>query len=357
MVEVRIRRSFDRSIPPCGSGELPSEKHDNASSSKDSASSASREVAQRSPAPIAEYIEREPESEWKSVSSRMKQKTLSKTPQRFRNPSNLTVRIMTGAVYIALTVICVAASEITAALYFSVLSAICAGEFYYMLRSDAKLPNEMLGTCAAAVFPLAMWLFGIDGVVVSFVVFLLVLLVWYVFWMPARVSDVAVSLFGAVYTGIVMSFAMALRTSLPDQWGGVLVLGLFASIWGNDAFAYLVGSAIGKHKLAPHISPKKSWEGFIAGLAFSMGCWCVLTLIPGITMSIPLALLFGFISGLAGVLGDLVESRIKRNSGFKDSGTIMPGHGGLLDRCDSQFLVILTSVLMLTIGGCIPYVF
>ncbi len=272
-----------------------------------------------------------------------------------KKPSNLTVRITTGAVYIALTVVCIVASEPTTAIYLSVLSAICAGEFYYMLRSDAKLPNEFLGICAAALFPLATWLFGLSGVVVVLALFVLFLLVWYVFWMPARISDVAVSLFGAVYTGLVMSTAMVLRASLPDQWGALLVLGLFASVWGNDGFAYLVGSAIGKHKLAPHISPKKSWEGFIAGLAFAMGFWCLLTLIPGVTMSIPQALVFGFVSGLAGVLGDLVESRIKRNSGFKDSGTIMPGHGGLLDRCDSQFLVTLTGAIMLILGGCIPY--
>ncbi len=272
-----------------------------------------------------------------------------------KKPSNLTVRITTGAVYIALTVVCIFASEPTTAIYLSVLSAICAGEFYYMLRSDAKLPNEFLGICAAALFPLATWLFGLSGVVVVLALFVLFLLVWYVFWMPARISDVAVSLFGAVYTGLVMSTAMVLRASLPDQWGALLVLGLFASVWGNDGFAYLVGSAIGKHKLAPHISPKKSWEGFIAGLAFAMGFWCLLTLIPGVTMSIPQALVFGFVSGLAGVLGDLVESRIKRNSGFKDSGTIMPGHGGLLDRCDSQFLVTLTGAIMLILGGCIPY--
>lgn len=346
MADVRVRRSFDHSIPAVVQGSDPSGVHDGV---VDASSDQSESCTE-------ERIERETESSWQSFPSRVKTTTLNKTPQRFRNPSNLTVRIITGAVYIALTVVCVAASNATAALYFAILSAICAGEFYYMLRSDAKLPNEMLGICAAASFPLAMWLFDIDGVVVCFVVFVLVLLVWYVFWMPARISDVAVSLFGAVYTGLIMSCAMALRMSLPDQWGGVLVLGLFASIWGNDAFAYLVGSAIGKHKLAPHISPKKSWEGFIAGLLFSMACWYALTFIPGVSMSLPLALGFGLISGLAGVLGDLVESRIKRNSGFKDSGTIMPGHGGLLDRCDSQFLVVLVSVLMLTMGGCIPYV-
>ncbi len=286
---------------------------------------------------------------------RVKQAAAAKIPEKVKHPSNLVVRTATGAVYITLTVVCIWLSAATTAAYLAVLSAICAGEFYYMLRSDAKLPNEVLGICAAALFPLATWLFGLSGVIVVFALFVLCLLIWYVFWMPARIGDVAVSLFGAVYTGLIMSTAMLLRDSLPDPWGAVLLLVLFASVWGNDAFAYLVGSAIGKHKLAPHISPKKSWEGFIAGLIVAMGCWCLLTFIPGVSMSIPQALAFGLINGLAGVLGDLVESRIKRNSGFKDSGTIMPGHGGLLDRCDSQFLVTLTGAIMLILGGCIPY--
>lgn len=289
--------------------------------------------------------------------ARVKQTAVDKVPDRVRHPSNLVVRTATGAVYISLTVVCILVSEATTAFYLAVLCAICANEFYYMLRSDAKLPNELLGVCAAAAFPLATWWFGIAGTAVTFVAFVLALLIWYVFWQPARISDVAVSLFGAVYTGVIMSTAMILRVSLPEFWGAVLVLGLFVSVWGNDAFAYLVGSAIGKHKLAPHISPKKSWEGFIAGLLFAMVCWCALSFIPGVTMSIPQALVFGLFNGLSGVLGDLVESRIKRNSGFKDSGTIMPGHGGLLDRCDSQFLVTLTGTIMLVLGGCVPYAF
>lgn len=282
---------------------------------------------------------------------------VKKLPTKVAHPSNLAVRTVTGAVYILLTVVCVLASDLTTALYLSLLSAICANEFYYMLRADAKLPNELLGVCAAALFPFVMWLTGISGVCIALAVYVLVLLVWYVFWQPTRISDVAVSLFGAVYTGLIMSTAILLRESLPDPWGAVLVLGLFVSVWGSDAFAYLIGSAIGKHKLAPHISPNKSWEGFIAGLVFAMAVWCLLSFIPGVSMSIPLALAFGLVNGLAGVLGDLVESRIKRNSGFKDSGTIMPGHGGLLDRCDSQFLVTLSGAILLVLGGCIPYVF
>lgn len=297
------------------------------------------------------------EHEPQKRTTRLKQKALDKTPKKLKNPSNLQIRVRTGAIYIALTVICIIASDATTAIYLAALSAICAGEFYYMLRSDAKLPNEFLGIVASAVFPLAMWLFGINGVVISMAAFIIVLLVWYVFWLHARITDVAISLFGATYTGLLMSSAMLIRMSLPEFWGGVLILGIFCSVWGNDAFAYLVGSRFGKHKMTPQVSPKKSWEGFFAGLIFSMLFWCLFPLIPGVSMSIVQALIFGAICGCLGVIGDLVESRIKRNSGFKDSGTIMPGHGGLLDRCDSQFLVTLGSSMLLIFGQCIPFAF
>ena len=221
------------------------------------------------------------EHAWEKKSTKARKAVVNKLPSKVAHPSNLAVRTATGAIYILLTVVCVLVSDFTTALYLSLLSAICANEFYYMLRADAKLPNELLGVCAAALFPLVMWLFDISGVCIALAVYILVLLVWYVFWQPARISDVSVSLFGAVYTGLIMSTALLLRQSLPEPWGAVLVLGLFVSVWGSDAFAYLVGSAIGKHKLAPHISPNKSWEGFIAGLIFAMAIWYLLSYGPG----------------------------------------------------------------------------
>ena len=115
-------------------------------------------------------------------STKVKNAAAAKMPEKVKHPSNLMVRTATGAVYILLTVVCIWASEVSTAIYLSVLSAICAGEFYYMLRSDAKLPNEFLGICAAALFPLATWVSGISGVVVVFAIFVLTLLVWYVFW-------------------------------------------------------------------------------------------------------------------------------------------------------------------------------
>lgn len=294
-------------------------------------------------------------SEERTRKQKLKDFAYDKTPEKLKNPTDIQVRFRTGFVYIAVSVICIMASEWTTLLLLVLTAGISAGEFYYMLRSDAKLPNEMLGIIGAVLYPISVFFLGVDGALYVSVALLLTLIVWYVFWTRARVADVGVSFFGAAYTGLLLSGIVVIRGSLPDPWGGLLVLGIFLSVWANDSFAYLVGSRFGKHKLAPRTSPKKSWEGFIAGLVASMIFWMLMTLIPGVSMGLPLAALFGLLCGLAGVLGDLAESRIKRNSGFKDSGTIMPGHGGLLDRCDSLFTVAVVAAVLLILGGCIPY--
>lgn len=286
---------------------------------------------------------------------RIKKGALDKTPEKLKNPSSLQVRFRTGVVYTAVTIVCVLAGNIPMLLMLMVVAGICAGEFYYMLRSDAKLPNEMLGIIAAVLFPPSVYFLGLPGAAIVCLALILALLVWYVFWLRARIPDVGVSFFGAAYTGLLLCGLVVIRQSLGDPWGGVMVMLLFLSVWANDAFAYLVGSKIGKHKLAPRTSPKKSWEGFFAGLVGSVIFWCAMSFVPGVTMPIPMAIIFGIVCGLMEVLGDLAESRIKRNSGFKDSGTIMPGHGGLLDRCDSLFLASITASILLVGGNCIPY--
>ena len=296
-----------------------------------------------------------PEEDDRTRKERLKNFAQDKTPKKLKNPTNFQVRFRTGFVYIVVSVVCVLASEWTTLALLVATAGITAGEFYYMLRQDAKLPNEMLGIIAAMLYPTSVFALGLTGALYVSLALLLALIVWYVFWMRARVPDVGVSFFGAAYCGMLLSGIIVVREALPAPWGGVLVLGILLSVWANDSFAYLVGSRFGKHKLAPRTSPKKSWEGFFAGLAGSAVFWCLMTLVPGVTMSVPQAILFGLASGLMGVLGDLAESRIKRNSGFKDSGTIMPGHGGLLDRCDSLFLVAVTSAILLVAGGCIPY--
>lgn len=280
-----------------------------------------------------------------------------KTPEKLKHASDIQVRFRTGVVYVGLTVVCALLGMVPTVVMLCAVAGICAGEFFYMLRSDAKLPNELLGIVAAIAYPISVWQLGLTGALLVTGALLIALLIWYVFWMRARVGDVGVSFFGAAYTGLLLSGLVLVRMGVPGFWGGVLVVGIFCSVWANDSFAYLVGSKLGKHKMAPRISPKKSWEGFFGGLVGSVIIWCVITLIPGVSMNIPQAVVFGVVCGLFGVLGDLAESRIKRNSGVKDSGTIMPGHGGLLDRCDSLFLVSAVASVLLVYGGCIPYAF
>ncbi len=279
-----------------------------------------------------------------------------KTSETSTRPSSLGVRIRSGAIYIIVTTACVLLGDIPTVIMLMVVAGICAGEFYFMLRADAKLPNEVLGIIAAVLYPPSVYFFGAAGAIIVTLIFIVALLVWYVFWLRSRIPDVAISFFGAAYTGLLLCGIVIIRMSVDGIWGGVLVFLLFAGVWINDAFAYLVGSRFGKHKLAPRTSPKKSWEGLIAGLVGSVIFWILMSFVPGVNMPIVMAIFFGIICGVMEVLGDLVESRIKRNSGFKDSGTIMPGHGGLLDRSDSLLFASFTAAFLLIVGGCIPYV-
>lgn len=212
---------------------------------------------------------------------RIKDYALDKTPKKLRNPSALQVRFRTGFIYVTVSVLCLVISGWTTLALLAATAGICAGEFYYMLRSDAKLPNEMLGIIGAVLYPVCVFFFGVVGVVYACLATLIALLVWYVFWQRARVPDVGVSFFGAAYCGLLLCGVLVIRGSLASPWGGVLVLLLFLSVWANDSFAYLVGSKFGKHKLAPRTSPKKSWEGFFAGLVGSAVFWALMSFVPG----------------------------------------------------------------------------
>ena len=120
-----------------------------------------------------------------------------------------------------------------------------------------------------------------------------------------------------------------------------IIIGIFILIWTNDTFAYIVGKSIGKHKLYEKISPKKTIEGFLGGIVFAMiASYLIATYyIEGKQMAQYIWLGFALIVGIFGTIGDLIESKFKRIANVKDSGAIMPGHGGVLDRLDSVIFV------------------
>ncbi len=146
-------------------------------------------------------------------------------------------------------------------------------------------------------------------------------------------------IFTVIYVALPFSFALGLPkfSSYTDSFSPE-VLFLFILIWSSDTFAYLVGKFFGKHKMAPKISPKKTWEGYAGGVVLTLvlsyfiehyqpelrGNWMIV----------------GFLVAAFAPLGDLVESQLKRNFGVKDSGNIIPGHGGVLDRLDSFIICV-----------------
>lgn len=146
----------------------------------------------------------------------------------------------------------------------------------------------------------------------------------------------ALTLFGALALGWMPAHLALIRDIRP--FGERLTFMMFVSVWACDTVAYFVGGAYGRHKLAPSVSPKKSWEGFVAGFAASTAVVFAFRFFTPGMLTTPRAVAVALSAGIVGQLSDLAESMIKRSVGAKDSGTLLPGHGGLMDRFDSYIL-------------------
>lgn len=163
--------------------------------------------------------------------------------------------------------------------------------------------------------------------------------------------DWSLTIASALYLGWPLSFLLVLR-GYDVGWSNGLwwLFTIFGGVWGFDTGAFFAGHFFGRHKLAPRISPAKSWEGVAGGLVFSVLAAVLFTTLP---MGIPwyLAIVLGVLIGIAATLGDLSESLIKRQTHVKDSSQALPGHGGMLDRLDSlAFGVLVIYIFALFVG-------
>ncbi|HZL06849.1 MAG TPA: phosphatidate cytidylyltransferase [Coriobacteriia bacterium] len=223
-----------------------------------------------------------------------------------------------------------------------------AAEFYAILRRERRLPNEVFGLAAVAAMPLSAAVYGLQGLTAIISILIVLSLLWHLALRQVRAADTAVTVFGAVYVGFTLAHFVLIREL---DAGTVLALATIVSVWANDSFAYLVGSAIGRHRLAPRISPSKSWEGFIAGTLFTTAVWAAVWFVADTGLSVAALIGIGLMASLAAVVGDLAESRLKREADIKDSGALLPGHGGFLDRFDSLILVSIVTYYMLLLAG------
>lgn len=167
---------------------------------------------------------------------------------------------------------------------------------------------------------------------------------WWVLFTPRQDAtgmhnEWARLLLGLVYVPLPLAFFPLLRL-LPDGNGLGWVILAFAATWGGDSGGYLVGRKLGRTKLFPLISPKKTWEGLAGGVLGSVGLTLALKYGFFDFVRVVDCLVFGTIVNMAGVTGDLVESMLKRDAGVKDSGAFLPGHGGMLDRIDSVLFTL-----------------
>lgn len=148
----------------------------------------------------------------------------------------------------------------------------------------------------------------------------------------AAAADVLARTFGLVYVALPFSFLPLVKGFDRGEWW---IMTLFFIIWGNDTFAYYTGRTLGRHKLSPRISPKKTVEGAAGGLVGGIIAALICRTLFGLDVQAPALVAFAIVAGVVGITGDLAESVLKRAAGVKDSGNLIPGHGGVLDRTDS----------------------
>ncbi|HID56702.1 TPA: phosphatidate cytidylyltransferase [Candidatus Poribacteria bacterium] len=162
--------------------------------------------------------------------------------------------------------------------------------------------------------------------------------------------SISSTLFGIIYIGWMYGFHLV---ELRMMDGGMkLILLLLAVVWLGDTGAYFTGRAIGRHKLIPSVSPGKTVEGAIGGLIWGIGGAVAVKYIFNLDLlSLPHLISLSLLMGITGQIGDLTESIIKRNAGVKDSGKLIPGHGGMFDRCDSMIPAVPTMLIYLKMFG------
>ena len=281
---------------------------------------------------------------------------------------NLITRTIFGILFVVVMVGGMVWRPDTFILLFAVITGMTVWEFTSLLnqRKDIQV-NRFISTVAAVYLHLATaaWCVGMaDGFIayVPYVITMVYLLVSELYLkQPNPIANWACTMLAQMY--IAMPFAMVnilafrINNTGEPTYNWMLPLSIFIFLWTNDTGAYCTGSLFGKHKLFPRVSPGKSWEGSIGGAILVVAAAAAIAWFDNVEVAdkdMPPALLsmtvwigLGLVVVVFGTWGDLVESLFKRTLGIKDSGNILPGHGGMLDRFDSSLLAIPMAVVYL----------
>jgi phosphatidate cytidylyltransferase len=238
-------------------------------------------------------------------------------------------------------------------------------EYYLMIRNTGVKPQMfagiITGITAYSLSTLVAWgMIPARSFLFLIPMILLIMIIELYRKQEKPFDSLSHTLFSVIYSAIPFSmfpFAAFSRTGLKSIiphpsiiFSPGIIIGFFILIWANDTGAYLTGMSFGRHKLMERISPKKTWEGFLGGILIaSIAAWFLSDWL-GVVDKIHW-IIIAIIISVAGTFGDLIESMLKRSTGVKDSGTIMPGHGGFLDRFDSALISFPVVYLFISLVG------
>lgn len=269
-------------------------------------------------------------------------------------------RAITAVIFVAVMFAGLLSGKQSFAALFGVITALCLWEFFDMVFAEGKRRDltrkliaiffGMLPYTAVSLLHLNAWGLAPQQLFLASFALLPLVFLCFIFELFSKsehpFNNVALTLLGMTYISAPFSMLNLIAFN-GESFSPNIVMGLLFLIWSNDTGAYLVGSQIGRTKLLPRISPKKTWEGFFGGLALTfLVSWGLSKYFNEIRVQDWLAL--AAISSIFGTIGDLVESMLKRSFEVKDSGTLLPGHGGFLDRFDAfMFLVPFATAYLL----------
>lgn len=257
--------------------------------------------------------------------------------------SNLVVRSITGVIFLAVVIGSIVFSEYS---FFLLIELILLGamyEFYTLAQKKGFNPQKIYGMVIGAGIFAANYFFVNDYISsLVFLAFIPIVLSIFIIELYRKSDhvfvDIGFTILGVLYIAIPLSLSNYI-VFFKGSYHWQLLLGFFFLTWSFDTLAYIFGISFGKHRLFERISPKKSWEGFIGGAISSVGVAYIISLFFKDLSFIQWATASVIISTF-GTYGDLVESSFKRNIDEKDSGSLLPGHGGLMDRFDAVFFTL-----------------
>ncbi len=251
------------------------------------------------------------------------------------------VRAITGFFFVSFIILATIFGDWYFQVLFGIVAVLALYEFYNLFEKSVVKPNISQGVIVGVLIYL-LSLYSIhESELNLYLIGLLVILFPLIGFAElyrkktTPFQNMGVTVIGLFYITLPFVLINVMRLNTDNYWP---VLSIFILTWFSDTFAYLIGRKIGKRKLFERISPNKSWEGFIGGLVFSVLAALVIAYFTD--DSFMKYAWYGVIVSSFGTIGDLIESMLKRSLNIKDSGTILPGHGGLLDRFDGVIFVI-----------------